>query len=102
VPCLQHVGNSSANSDAQCGSLGAHQTSETEIDNLHKPLAGEHDVGWLDVPMDYAVPVRFSQPACDLEPDGYRFFDRQGAAVQFLGKGFARVVGHDDESDRKS
>jgi len=70
---------------------------QTEIEHLHLPPRGDHQVGALDVAVDDAAPVRLLQRLGNLDADVDRFAEGELPAFELLRERFALDVLHDDE-----
>ena len=70
---------------------------EAEVEQPCQPVAREHDVAGLDVPVHDAVRVRRAEGARELAGDGGRLARRQRTAAKPLLQRLALVQGHGDE-----
>ena len=69
---------------------------EPEIEELDLALGSQHDIGGLDISMHDARLVGGVESIRQGESDPLRFSHLEGADLQALGQGLARIVGHGD------
>src|SRR6266516_2590290 len=60
---------------------------QTEIEHLHLPPRGDHQVGALDVAVDDAAPVRLLQRLGNLDADVDRFAEGERPPLSFCESG---------------
>jgi hypothetical protein len=82
------------------GARRSAQLRETEVQELgvHRRRAGtaayEKDVGWLEVAMDDAQPMRRVKAVCELDGDPHGEVDRERTSVEARGERFALEKRH--------
>ena len=67
---------------------------DTEVQDLHHAVSGEHHVGWLEVPVDHASPVGRVEAPRDLRADRGRPRDWELASIS-LGQQHVQCVADD-------
>ncbi len=81
--------------------LGRERLGEAEVEHLHRAVAGELDVGGLQVAVDDTALVGVLEGLGDLAGDRQRLVERQRAARQPIGQGRALDQLHDQEAERR-
>ena len=78
--------------------IGWLQLRQPKVQQL-RPGLGQHDVGWLQIPMHDPLPVRLVQGIRYLDGNGQRLIERQCALLQPLRQRLAIEILHDQEVD---
>ena len=79
------------------GAVRLDEFRETEVEHLHEPALGAHQVGALDIAMHDAAGMRFLERVGHLQTDLDDFTDRQRSLLDARRQQLAFDVLHDDE-----